>query len=158
MDFSKLINKAKELASDSTARETVKKIANSDAVKKAVKKVTNNKNIKNVQKTVTKAAKAVGIDVSALAMSAMKNKAVIDVLVKLGLKKDSDPTSSAVQKMVASLKNSLSKATGAKLEDKSFGSVVNKMLGVDKIKEKLEDAAGKGVPAFIKKAVSEYIS
>lgn len=158
MDFSKLINKAKELASDSTARETVKKIANSDAVKKAVKKVTNNKNIKNVQKTVTKAAKAVGLDISALAMSAMKNKAVVEGLVKLGLKKDSDPTSGAVQKLVASLKNSLSKASGVKLEDKSFSTAVTKILGVEKIKDKLEDVAGKGVPAFIKKAVSEYIS
>ena len=158
MDFSKLFSKAKELASDSTTRETVKKIANSDAVKKVVKKVTNNKNLKNAQKTVTKAAKAVGIDVGALALTAMKNKAVIDVLIKLGLKKDSDPASGAVQKLVGSLKNTISKAAGVKLEDKSFGSTVTKILGVDKVKEKLENAVGKGVPAFIKKAVSEYIS
>ena len=158
MDFSKLFSKAKELASDSTTRETVKKIANSDAVKKAVKKVTNNKNLKNAQKTVTKAAKAVGIDVGALALTAMKNKAVVDVLVKLGLKKDSDPASSAVQKLVGSLKNSLNKVSGVKLEDKSFSTAVTKILGVDKVKDKLEDVAGKGVPAFIKKAVSEYIS
>lgn len=158
MDFSKLFSKAKELASDSTTRETVKKIANSDAVKKAVKKVTNNKNLKNAQKTVTKAAKAVGIDVGALALTAMKNKAVVDVLVKLGLKKDSDPASGAVQKLVGSLKNSLNKVSGVKLEDKSFSTAVTKILGVDKVKDKLEDVAGKGVPAFIKKAVSEYIS
>ena len=158
MDFSKLFNKAKELASDNTTRETVKKIANSDAVKKAVKKVANNKNIKNAQKAVTKAAKAVGIDVGALALTAMKNKAVVDVLVKLGLKKDSDPASGAVQKLVGSLKNTISKAAGVKLEDKSFGSAVTKILSADKVKEKLENAVGKGVPAFIKKAVSEYIS
>ncbi|MBR3288388.1 MAG: hypothetical protein IKI71_01320 [Lachnospiraceae bacterium] len=158
MDFSKLFSKAKELASDSTTRETVKKIANSDAVKKAVKKVSNNKNLKNAQKTVTKAAKAVGIDVGALALTAMKNKAVVDVLVKLGLKKDSDPASGAVQKLVGSLKNSLNKVSGVKLEDKSFSTAVTKILGVDKVKDKLEDVAGKGVPAFIKKAVSEYIS
>ena len=158
MDFSKLFNKAKELATDSTTRETVKKIANSDAVKKAVKKVANNKNIKNAQKAVTKAAKAVGIDVGALALTAMKNKAVVDVLVKLGLKKDSDPASGSVQKLVGSLKNTINKAAGVKLEDKSFGSTVTKILGADKVKEKLENAVGKGVPAFIKKAVSEYIS
>ena len=158
MDFSKLINKAKELASDSATKETVKKIANSDAVKKAVKKVTSNKNLKNAQKTVTKAAKAVGIDVGALALTAMKNKDVVDVLVKLGLKKDSDPASGAVQKLVGSLKNSLYKVSGVKLDDKSFGTAVTKILGTSNVKEKLEDAVGKGVPSFIKKAVSEYIS
>lgn len=158
MDFSKLINKAKELASDSTARETVKKIANSDAVKKAVKKVANNKNIKNAQKTVAKAVKAVGIDTNTILNYALKNKAVMDGLIKLGLKKESAPASSAVQKLVGSLKNTINKATGVKLEDKSFGSAVTKILGTDIVKEKLEDAVGKGVPAFIKKAVSEYIS
>ena len=117
MDFSKLINKAKEIANDSTARETVKKMANSDAVKKAVKKVADNKNIKNVQKTVTKAAKAVGIDANTILTYALKNKAVMDVLIKLGLKKESDPASSAVQKLVGSLKSTINKATGVKLED-----------------------------------------
>ena len=158
MDFSKLINKAKELANDSTTIETVKKIANSNAVKKAVRKVTNNKSIKKAQKTLTKAAKAVGIDTNTILTYALKNKAVMDVLIKLGLKKENDPASSAVQKLVGSLKSAINKASGMKIEDKIFGSAVNKILGADKVKEKLEDAVGKGVPSFIKKAVAEYIS
>lgn len=158
MDFSNLFSKAKELAGDSVAKETVKKITNSDAVKKAIKKVANNKKVKDVQKTVTKVAKAVGIDMNSIVSYATKNKAVVDVLVKLGLKKESDPASGVVQKLVSSLNSAINKASGVKLDDKSFGSAVTKLLGVDKVKEKLEDAAGKGVTSFIKKAVAEYIS
>lgn len=89
---------------------------------------------------------------------ALKNKAVMDALIKLGLKKDTNPASTAVQKLVSSLKTSLNKVTGMKLEDKSFGSAITKLLSAGKVKEKLEGVAGKGVPTFIKKAVSEYIS
>lgn len=158
MDLSNLFSKAKELASNEHAKAAVKKIANSETVKKAVNKVKNNKNIKKATQTVTKAAKAVGLDTNTILSYALKNKAVMDVLIKLGLKKESDPASSSVMKLIGSLKNTINKATGVKLEDKTFGSIVNKILGTDKVKEKLEDAAGKGVPAFIKKAVSEYIS
>lgn len=158
MKLSNLLSKAKELASNVDAKEAVKKIANSDAVKKAAKKVANNKTVKKATKTVTKAAKSVGIDMKTIMSYAQNNKAVLDVLTKIGLKKDSDPTSSAVQKLVGSLKSAVSKAAGFKLEDKSFGSAVTKILSNTNIKSKLEDAAGKGVPAFIKKAVAEYIS
>ena len=158
MKLSNLLSKAKELASNVDAKEAVKKIANSDAVKKATKKVANNKTVKSATKTVTKAAKSLGIDAKAIMSYAQNNKAVLDVLTKIGLKKDSDPTSSAVQKLVGSLKSAVNKAVGIKLEDKSFGSAVTKILSNTNIKSKLESAAGKGVPAFIKKAVAEYIS
>lgn len=169
MDLSNLFSKVKDLAGNADAKETVKKIANSDAVKSAVKKVANNKDVKKTvakaknaatkaTKTVSKVAKAVGIDMSTIISYAAKNKAVMDILVKLGLKKESNPASGAVQKLVGSLKSAVSKAAGIKLEDKSFGSAVTKLLGVEKIKTQLENTAGKGVVSFIKKAVSEYIA
>lgn len=82
MKLSNLLSKAKELASNVDAKETVKKIANSDAVKKAAKKVANNKTVKNATKTVTKAAKSVGIDMKTIMSYAQNNKAVLDVLTK----------------------------------------------------------------------------
>lgn len=169
MDFSSLFSKVKDLAGSEDVKNTVKKVANSDAVKKAVKKVSSNKKVKatvskakkaatSASKTVSKAAKAVGIDMNTILAYAQKNKAVVDVLVKLGLKKESDPASTTVQRLVGSLKNSISSAVGIKLEDKSFSSAVTKLLANTKIKEKLETVVGKGVPAFIKKAVAEYVS
>ena len=141
MKLSNLLSKAKELASNVDAKEAVKKIANSDAVKKATKKVANNKTVKSATKTVTKAAKSLGIDAKAIMSYAQNNKAVLDVLTKIGLKKDSDPTSSAVQKLVGSLKSAVNKAVGIKLEDKSFGSAVTKILSNTNIKSKLEMAS-----------------
>ena len=169
MDFSSLLSKVKEFAGSEKVKDTVKKVANNETVKKAVKKVANNKTVKKTvakakkaagaaSKKVSKVAKAVGIDTNAIVAQALKNKAVVDVLVKLGLKKESAPESSAVQKLVSSLKSNISKATGIKLEDKSFSSAVSKVLANAKIKEKLEDVAGRGIPTFIKKAVDAYIS
>ena len=169
MDFSNLFSKVKDLASSEAAKETVKKVANSDAVKKAVKKVSSNKAVKSTvakakkaatsaSKTVSKAAKAVGIDMTTILSFAQKNTAVVDVLTKLGLKKESDPTSGAVQKLVGSLNSAINKAVGIKLDDKTFGSAMTKLLANTKIKEKIDDAAGRGAISFIKKAVAEYIS
>ena len=158
MSFSDLFSKVKELAGNENVNETVKKAVKSDAVKKAVKKVATNKNVKNATKKVTSVAKAVGIDMSSIVSFAMKNKTVLDALTKLGLKKESDPTSGVVQKLVSSLNSAINKTSGIKLEDKTFSSVVSKLLGNTQIKDKLEDAAGKGVTSFIKKAVAEYIA
>lgn len=169
MDFSSLLAKVKEFAGSENVKDTVKKVANNENVKKVVKKVANNKAVKktvskakkaasDASKKVSKVAKAVGIDTNAIVAQVLKNKAIVDILVKLGLKKESAPESSAVQKLVASLKSNISKATGIKLEDKSFSSAVSKVLANAKIKEKLEDVAGRGVPSFIKKAVEAYIS
>ena len=132
------------------------KNANNKTVKNTVSKA--KKAASDASKKVSKVAKAVGIDTNTIATQVLKNKAVVDVLVKLGLKKESAPESSAVQKLVASLKSNISKATGVKLDDKSFSGAVSKILANTKIKEKLEDVAGRGVPTFIKKAVEAYIS
>ena len=156
MDFSSLLSKVKELAGSEQAKDTVKKVANNKNVKKTISKV--KKVANDASKKVSKTAKAVGIDMNTIIAQVLKNKAVVDILVKLGLKKESDPNSNAVQKLVASLKNAMNKATGVKLEDKSFSSAVSKVLTNAMIKEKLEDAAGRGVPTFIKKAVEAYIS
>ena len=169
MDFSNLLSKVKELAGNDKAKETVKKIADNETVKKAVKKIANNKKVKKAvaeakkatskaTKTVSKAAKAVGIDMNTILSYATKNKAVMDVLVKLGVKKESDPASSAVQKLVSNLKSSINKAAGIKIEDNSFKSAVTKLLSNTNIKENLEKVAGKGVPSFIKKAVENYLA
>ena len=162
MDFFFFFLKGMELVSNEDAKEMVKKITNSDAVKKATKKLANNKKVKKTvskaKKTVTKAAKTLGIDVNTIIKYAQKNKTVLDILVKLGLKKESDPASSAVQKVVSSLNTAINKAIGFKLEDQSFSNAVTKLLNVDKIKSTLEDEVGKGVNTFIKKAVAEYIS
>lgn len=169
MDFSSLLAKVKEFAGSENVKDTVKKVANNENVKKVVKKVANNKTVKktvskakkaasDASKKVSKVAKAVGIDTNAIVTQVLKNKTVVDILVKLGLKKESAPESSAVQKLVASLKSNISKATGIKLEDKTFSGVVSKALANVRIKEKLEDVAGRGVPTFIKKAVEAYIS
>ena len=169
MDFSSLLAKVKEIAGSEKVKDTVKKVVNNENVKKVVKKVANNKTVKktvskakkaasDASKKVSKVAKAVGVDTNAIVAQVLKNKAIVDILVKLGLKKESAPESSAVQKLVASLKSNISKVTGIKLEDKSFSSAVSKVLANAKIKEKLEDVAGRGVPSFIKKAVEAYIS
>lgn len=158
MNFSNLFSKAKKLASNENAKAVIKKITSSDTAKKVVKKAANSKKVKEATEKISKLTKAVGIDANTVISYALKNKSVMDVLIKLGLKKESDPASSAVQKLVGSLKSSINKASGAKLENKIFGSAVTKLLGVDKIKTQLEKTAGKGVSTFIKKAVSEYIS
>lgn len=149
MDFSKLISKAKDLAGNENVKSAVKKVASNKKVKDAVTKAT---------KSASKVAKTLGVDLTTIVTFAMKNKSVIDALSKLGLKSESDPASSAVQKLVSSLKNTISKAAGTKIEDKTFSSIVTKLLSNSTVKSKVEDAAGKGVSSFIKKAVAEYIS
>ena len=149
MDFSKLISKAKDLAGNEKVKSAVKKVASNKKVKDAVTKAT---------KSASKVAKTLGVDLTTIVTFAMKNKSVIDALSKLGLKSESDPASSAVQKLVSSLKNTISKAAGTKIEDNTFSSVVTKLLSNSTVKSKVEDAAGKGVSSFIKKAVAEYIS
>ena len=170
MDFSNLFSKVKDLASSENVKATVKKVANSDAVKKAVKKVKNNKTVKSTvakakkaatsaSKTASKLAKAVGIDMTTLISLASKNKAIVEALAKIGLKKEtSEPEAAGVQKLVGSLKTAVSKAVGVKVEDDTFGNIVNKLLSVDTVKSKVEKLAGNGVSSFIKKAVAEYIS
>lgn len=158
MDFSKLVNKVKDLAKNEKTKEIVKKVANSDAAKKVAKKITGSKSVKNATKNVTKIAKSVKIDLASLISLATKNTAVITALGKLGLKKDADPASSQVQKLVSTLKSAVVKATGTKVDDDKFGSMVNKLMGNVTIKKKVEAIAGSGVSTFIKKAVSEFIS
>ena len=149
MNLSKLFSKAKELAGNDKVKSAVKKVASNKKVKDTVTKAT---------KSASKVAKNLGIDMTTLVTFAMKNKGVIDALAKIGLKSESDPASSTVQKLVSSLKNTISKAAGTKIEDKTFGSVVSKLLSNSTVKSKVEDAAGKGVSSFIKKAVAEFIS
>ena len=107
---------------------------------------------------ISKAAKSMGIDLTQVLSMVMKNQDVIAVLGKLGLKKKEDPASSAVQKLVGSLKTAINKASGAKVSDDAFGSLVSKLMGNATVKNTVEDIAGTGVATFIKKAVSEYIS
>lgn len=107
---------------------------------------------------ISKVAEAMGIDLTQVLSLVMKNQDVIEILGKLGLKKKDDPASAAVQKLVGSLKTTINKASGIKIDDDTFGSLVNKLMGNDKIKGKVEDIAGSGVATFIKKAVKEYIS
>ena len=165
MNLSNLFTKIKELTKNEDVKKTVQKVAENENVKKAVKKAANSKKVKDAvskakktSETISKAAKAVGIDLNSIISLAQKNKAVVEALTKLGLKKESDPASSTVQKLVASLKSNISKAAGVKLEDKTFSSLTTKLLANSNIKQKLENAAGRGVSTFIKKAVEEYIS
>ena len=154
-----ILDKVKEIANDENTKKVVKaageKLAKNKNVKKAVSKVT--KEAKAASKKVAKVAKSVGIDATSLMTLAIKNKDVVKALENLGLKKDSDPTSSVVQKLVGTLKSKINTAAGIKVEDKTFSSAVTKLLGNTKIKEQLEKISGTGVSAFIKKAVSAYM-
>ena len=134
-----------------------KKSKNDDLLSIA-KSLASNKDVQNAASKVAKIAKDSGIDLTKIVMALMTNKTVITALGKLGAKKDSDPTSAAVQKLVGSLQSSINKATGVKVDDNSFSSIVNKLMGNKTIKTQVEDIAGDGVSSFIKKAVAAYIS
>ena len=112
----------------------------------------------NITDALISMAKSAGIDMNTIISFVLKNQDVVSALGKLGLKKGEDPTSSAVQKLVGSLKTNINKAVGTKIDDDTFGSIVNKLMGNAMIKERVEDIAGDSVTSFIKKAVSEYIS
>lgn len=156
MGLSDFLKKAKDLAGDETVNAVVKKIASNKKVKETISKA--KKKVSTANKTVSKFAKSLGIDLTQVLSIAMKNQDVINVLGKLGLKKKEDPASSAVQKLVGSLKTAINKATGQKVNDDAFGSIITKLMGNATVKSKVEDIAGSGVATFIKKAVSEYIS
>lgn len=112
----------------------------------------------NITDAILSMAKSAGIDINTIISFVLKNQDVISALGKLGLKKGEDPASSSVQKLVGSLKTNINKAIGTKVDDDTFGSIVNKLMGNAMIKERVEDIAGDSVTSFIKKAVSEYIS
>lgn len=163
MGLSDLFSKVQGVMDNENVKEVAKKIASSDSAKKVVKKIANNKILKSAgktaQKTIKNVAKSAGLDITKIISLATKNKDIIDVLGKIGLKKEtSDPASTAVQKLVGSLKSTVSKAIGVKVEDDMFGNIVNKLLKTDTVKSRVEKIAGSGVSAFIKKAVAEYIS
>ena len=158
MGLSDLLKKAKDLSEDETVKSVIKKVASSKNVQDTVKKAKKAVGKAKVAEKISKVAKSVGIDLKDVIAIAMKNQSVVNALGKLGLKKEEDPASTAVQKLVGSLKTAVNKATGKKVDDDLFSSIVNKLTGNATIKSKLEDMAGKGVASFIKKAVAEYIS
>ena len=145
MDISKLVS-------------DVSKLAGNDTVKAAAKKIATDKNARELAKKAVKVAKAAGIDMSTIISFAAKNTDVINALGKLGAKSGSDPASDAVQKLVSSLKTKVVKASGTKIDDDAFGTIINKLMGNATVKKQVEKAAGTGVSSFIKKAVAEYIS
>ena len=148
MDFSKLFSTAKDLSENEMVKNIASKAMNNKKVKKTVE---------SAKKKIVKAAKSAGIDVNSILKLVTKNKDVVSALVKLGVKKDEDPAAATVQRLVSSLKSTISKASGTKVDDDTFSSIVTKLVGVDKVKTNLEEVAGRGVVGFIKKAVKEYI-
>ena len=163
MGLSDLFSKVQGVMDNENVKAVAKKIASSESAKKAVKKLANNKTLKKVgskaQKAIKSAAKTLGIDMTTIISLASKNKTIVEALAKIGLKKEtSEPEAAGVQKLVGSLKSAVSKAVGVKVEDDTFGNIVNKLLKVDTVKSRVEKLAGEGVSSFIKKAVAEYIS
>ena len=163
MGISDLFSKVQGVMDNENVKAVAKKIASSEGAKKAVKKLANNKTLKKVgskaQKTIKSAAKTLGIDMTTIISLASKNKTIVEALAKIGLKKEtSEPEAAGVQKLVGSLKSAVSKAVSVKVENDTFGNIVNKLLKVDTVKSKVEKLAGDGVTSFIKKAVAEYIS
>lgn len=163
MGLSDLFSKVQGVMDNENVKAVAKKIASSEGAKKAVKKLANNKTLKKVgskaQKTIKSAAKTLGIDMTTIISLASKNKTIVEALAKIGLKKEtSEPEAAGVQKLVGSLKSAVSKAVSVKVENDTFGNIVNKLLKVDTVKSKVEKLAGDGVTSFIKKAVAEYIS
>ena len=158
MGLSDLFSKVKELSEDETVKSAVKKVSGNKKVQEMVSKAKKTVGKAKVANKISKVAKSMGIDLASVLSFAMKNQDVINVLGKLGLKKKEDPTSSAVQKLVGSLKTAINKSSGVKVDDNSFGTIINKLLGNAVVKSKVEETAGSGVVTFIKKAVKEYIS
>lgn len=152
MDLGKIIKTAKDLSENETVKNITKNLATNKNVKKAISNTT--KKLDNVAKTIKKTT---GIDVKDIIKTAATSTVVIEALTKLGLKKEEKVESSAVQKLVGSLKNTISKAVGQKVDNDLFGSVVSKLLGTATVKKEVENVAGKGVASFIKNAVSAYI-
>ena len=60
--------------------------------------------------------------------------------------------------MVGNLKTAINKASGVKVDDDSFSTIINKLLGNTTVKNKVEDIAGGGVTTFIKEAIKEFTS
>lgn len=160
MELSNLFNKVKEFASNedvkNVAKAAGKKLASNKKVQKAVSKV--KKEAANVSKKVAKVAKSTGLDLTQLVSLATNNTDVVNALAKLGLKKGDDPGASSVQKLVGTLKSKVSSAIGVKVEDKTFSSLVSKLLSNATVKSQVEKISGTGVATFIKKAVAEYIA
>ena len=142
---------AKKKSTSTKKKSTVKSKKTTTKAKKSSSGV-------NITDTILSMAKSAGINMNTIISFALKNQDVISALGKLGQKKGEDPASSSVQKLVGSLKTNISKAVGVKVDDDTFGSIVNKFMGNAMIKDRVEDIAGDSVTTFIKKAVSEYIS
>lgn len=158
MGLSDLFSKVSKLADDENVKSAIKKVSSSKKVQDAVSKAKKTINKAKIAKNISKVAKSVGIDLTSVLAFAMKNQDVIAVLGKLGLKKKEDPASSAVQRLVGSLKSAINKASGVKVDDNSFTAIANKLLGNTTVKNKVEGIAGSGVTTFIKKAIKEYVS
>ena len=158
------------LTSVSTKKKTTKSTNKKATIKKVTKKISGSSKKTKGSKTAIKfdgkvvtsvlsnLSKLSSLDLNSVLNSILNNSSIITALGKIGLKKEKDPGSSPVQKLVGSLKASIDKVTGVKIDDDLFSSVVTKLLGNKNVKNQVEDVAGTGVAAFIKKAVSKYIS
>ncbi len=158
MGLSDLLSKVKELSEDETVKSVVKKVSSNKKVQNMVSKAKKTVNKAKAANGISKVAKSMGIDLKSVLSFVMKNQDVINMLGKLGLKKKEDPASSAVQKLVANLKTAINKASGVKVDDNSFSTIVNKLLGNTTVKNKVEEIAGGEVTTFIKKAIKEFTS
>lgn len=163
MEMSDLLSKFKNSAEFENINKIADKISSTEEGRKIIEKVVNNKELNatatKIQKTIKSTAKSLGIDVDKIISLATKNKDIIDLLAKIGLKKENlEPDASSVQKIVGNLKTAMSKAVGVKIDDKTFSNVANKLLKNDTVKSKVEKIAGSGVSTYIKKAISEYVS
>ena len=158
MGLSDLLSKVKKISEDETVKSVAKKVSSNKKVQEMVSKAKKTVDKAKVADKISKVAKSVGIDLKSVLSFAMKNQDVINILGKLGLKKKEDPTSSAVQKLVGNLKTAINKASGVKVDDDSFSTIINKLLGNTTVKNKVEDIAGGGVTTFIKKAIKEFTS
>ena len=158
MGLSDLLSKVKKISEDETVKSVAKKVSSNKKVQEIVSKAKKTVDKAKVADKISKVAKSVGIDLKSVLSFAMKNQDVINILGKLGLKKKEDPASSAVQKLVGNLKTAINKASGVKVDDDSFSTIINKLLGNTTVKNKVEDIAGGGVTTFIKKAIKEFTS
>lgn len=158
MGLSDLLSKVKKISEDETVKSVAKKVSSNKKVQEMVSKAKKTVDKAKVADKISKVAKSVGIDLKSVLSFAMKNQDVINILGKLGLKKKEDPASSTVQKLVGNLKTAINKASGVKVDDDSFSTIINKLLGNTTVKNKVEDIAGGGVTTFIKKAIKEFTS
>ena len=158
MGLSDLLSKVKKISEDETVKSVAKKVSSNKKVQEMVSKAKKTVDKAKVADKISKVEKSVGIDLKSVLSFAMKNQDIINILGKLGLKKKEDPASSTVQKLVGNLKTAINKASGVKVDDDSFSTIINKLLGNTTVKNKVEDIAGGGVTTFIKKAIKEFTS